>query len=68
MTSKLRAAARLVQKKLGFRYRMDVVPLDPHLVKGSHGLQNEPNDGAMIIGPDAPDDMLEFKNYVRGLI
>lgn len=68
MTSKLRAAARLVQKKLGFRYRMDIVPLDPHLVRGSHGLENQPDDGAMIIGPDAPGDMLEFKNYVRALL
>ena len=28
---------RLVKKKLGFRYMMDVIPLDPYLVKGSHG-------------------------------
>lgn len=68
MTSKLRAAARLMQKKMGFRYRMDVVPLDPQLVKGSHGLENQPEDGAMILGPDAPNDMVEFKDYVRGLI
>ena len=68
MTSKLRAAARLVQKKMGFRYRMDVVPLDPQLVKGSHGLENQPEDGAMILGPDAPSDMVEFKDYIRGLI
>ena len=67
MTSKLRAAARLAQKKLGFRYRMDVVPLDPHLVKGSHGLENSPEDGPLIIGPDAPNDMLDFKAYVQGL-
>lgn len=68
MTSKLRAATRLMQKKLGFRYRMDVVPLEPQLVRGSHGLANQPDDGALIIGPDAPDDMLEFKQYVRGLL
>ena len=29
---------RLVQKKLGFRTLFDVVPLDPTLVRGSHGL------------------------------
>ncbi|WP_158855935.1 alkaline phosphatase family protein [Lunatibacter salilacus] len=28
---------KLIQKKLGFRYMMDVIPLDPSLVKGSHG-------------------------------
>ncbi|HZY88308.1 MAG TPA: nucleotide pyrophosphatase/phosphodiesterase family protein [Gemmataceae bacterium] len=33
-----RAAWRLLQKKLGFRTRFDVVPLDPTLVRGSHGL------------------------------
>ena len=68
MTSKLQAARRLLQKKLGFRYRMDVVPLDPSLIQGSHGLENTPHDGAMIIGPGAPSDMLEFKDYVRGIV
>ncbi len=34
---KLRIARRLLQKKLGFRMLMDVVPLDATLVKGSHG-------------------------------
>ena len=67
MTSKFRAAARLAQKKIGFRYRMDVVPLEPKLVRGSHGLQNAPDDGALIIGPDAPIDMREFSAYVRRL-
>lgn len=34
---KLRIARRLLQKKLGFRMLMDVIPLDAALVKGSHG-------------------------------
>ena len=34
---KLKIAWRLLQKKLGFRMLMDVVPLDAMLVKGSHG-------------------------------
>jgi predicted AlkP superfamily pyrophosphatase or phosphodiesterase len=34
---KLRAAYKLARKLLGFRYRMDVIPLDANLVKGSHG-------------------------------
>ena len=33
----LKIARRLLQKKLGFRMLMDVVPLDASLVKGSHG-------------------------------
>ncbi len=66
MTSPLRAAARLLQKKLGFRYRMDVIPLDPHLVRGSHGLRPAPPQGAVIIGENPPADMLQFKDYIRG--
>ena len=34
---KLKIAWRLLQKKLGLRMLMDVVPLDASLVKGSHG-------------------------------
>jgi predicted AlkP superfamily pyrophosphatase or phosphodiesterase len=34
---KLKIAWRLLQKKLGFRMLMDVIPLDARLVKGSHG-------------------------------
>jgi predicted AlkP superfamily pyrophosphatase or phosphodiesterase len=35
----LKIARRLLQKKLGFRMLMDVIPLDAALVKGSHGRQ-----------------------------
>ncbi|MGO8765999.1 MAG: alkaline phosphatase family protein [Limisphaerales bacterium] len=34
---KMKIAWRLLQKKLGFRMLMDVIPLDATLVKGSHG-------------------------------
>ncbi len=34
---KLKIAAKLLKKQLGFRYLMDVIPLDASLVKGSHG-------------------------------
>ncbi|MGC1243967.1 MAG: nucleotide pyrophosphatase/phosphodiesterase family protein [Chryseosolibacter sp.] len=37
MSSKARAAYKLLRKKAGFRYVMDVIPLDPTLIKGSHG-------------------------------
>lgn len=33
----LTIGGKLVQKELGFRYLMDVIPLDASLVKGSHG-------------------------------
>ena len=32
-----KVASTLLKKKLGFRYLMDVIPLDASLVKGSHG-------------------------------
>jgi predicted AlkP superfamily pyrophosphatase or phosphodiesterase len=51
---KLRMARRLLQKKLGFRMTMDVVPLDAALVKGSHGLAAaDPRDGPLFVG-DGP--------------
>lgn len=34
---KLKAAMRLLQKKLGFRYTMDLIPANGNGVKGSHG-------------------------------
>ncbi len=34
---KLKAGARLLQKKLGFRYNMDLIPIEGSGVKGSHG-------------------------------
>ncbi|MEM9510973.1 MAG: nucleotide pyrophosphatase/phosphodiesterase family protein [Cyanobacteria bacterium P01_E01_bin.35] len=34
---KVKVGLTLLKKKLGFRYLMDVIPLDANLVKGSHG-------------------------------
>lgn len=42
MTSKLRAAYKLLRKKAALRYVMDVIPLDATLIKGSHGRINTP--------------------------
>jgi predicted AlkP superfamily pyrophosphatase or phosphodiesterase len=48
---KLHAARRLIQKKLGFRMTMDVVPLDASIVRGSHGLAAaDPRDRPILIG------------------
>jgi predicted AlkP superfamily pyrophosphatase or phosphodiesterase len=48
---KLHAARRLIQKKLGFRMTMDVVPLDASIVRGSHGLAAaNPLDRPILIG------------------
>jgi predicted AlkP superfamily pyrophosphatase or phosphodiesterase len=47
--SKLKIAAKLLKRKMGFRTLMDVIPLDATLVKGSHGAAPaDPLDGAMI--------------------
>jgi len=42
MTSKLRAGYKLLRKKAGLRYVMNVIPLDGTLIKGSHGNINIP--------------------------
>jgi hypothetical protein len=45
-----KVAARLLQKKLGFRYLLDVIPLDASLVRGSHGRPtDDPNEGPLFI-------------------
>jgi predicted AlkP superfamily pyrophosphatase or phosphodiesterase len=49
---KLKVAWRLLQKKLGLRMLMDVIPLDATLVRGSHGRTPEdPRDWPVLIGP-----------------
>ncbi len=68
MTSMTRAMLRLAQKKIGMRYRMDVIPLDASLVRGSHGLLVEGDNGPLIIGPTPPSDMREFPRYVRDML
>ena len=50
---KLRISCRLLQKKLGLRMLMDVIPLDASLVKGSHGCRpSSRSDWPVCIGPD----------------
>lgn len=54
MTSKLRAAYKLLRKKAGFRYVMDVIPLDATLIKGSHGRINTPAAYHPVLITDEP--------------
>ncbi len=50
---KVKAASTLVRKKVGLRYAMNVVPLDPTPVRGSHGrLPADPVDGPVLICSD----------------
>ncbi|MBW3634855.1 MAG: alkaline phosphatase family protein [Armatimonadetes bacterium] len=46
----LKVGATLLKKQLGFRYLMDVIPLDATLVKGSHGRPTDsPAAGPLFI-------------------
>jgi predicted AlkP superfamily pyrophosphatase or phosphodiesterase len=47
---KVKAGWTLVRKMLGFRYLMDVIPLDANLVKGSHGgLAEDSEEGPILM-------------------
>lgn len=52
-----RVLRRLLGKKLGFRTLFDVVPLEPGLVRGSHGLAVADSDRApVLIGEGKPPE------------
>lgn len=71
---KARIGWRLLQKKLGFRMLMDVIPLDASLVKGSHGARPADRvDWPLLMakgGPELPAEMssVEVRNKLLGLI
>ena len=54
MTSKLRAGYKLLRKKLGFRYVMDIVPLDATMIKGSHGATSVAEDYHPVLMTEQP--------------
>lgn len=66
---KLRIAGKLLKKALGFRMLMDVIPLDPSLVQGSHGTRPaNPDDWPVLIGAGASADAVEataVNEYLR---
>lgn len=50
---KLKIGGILLKKALGFRYLMDVIPLDANLVKGSHGrVTDRTEDGPLLISSE----------------
>ncbi|MEU0481864.1 nucleotide pyrophosphatase/phosphodiesterase family protein [Streptosporangium sp. NPDC006013] len=68
---KVRAGLALARKRLGFRYTMPVVPLDPAPVRGSHGrLPDDPSDGPVLLGPFDRDayDATEVKGLLTAVI
>ncbi|WP_027328866.1 alkaline phosphatase family protein [Marinimicrobium agarilyticum] len=52
---KLKAARRVAQKKLGFRYVMDVIAVAPELVKGSHGVSDGSPESMPLLMSTEPD-------------
>jgi predicted AlkP superfamily pyrophosphatase or phosphodiesterase len=67
---KLRAASTLVRKKVGMRYAMSVVPLDPSPVSGSHGrLPERPEHGPVLLCSDPTAKRERFEaTEVRDLL
>ena len=50
---KVKIAYTLARKKLGFRYLMNVIPLDASLVRGSHGrITDRAEDGPVLISSE----------------
>ena len=47
-----RVGFKLLKKKLGFRVLMDIIPLDPSLIKGSHGIVPSETEDWPIIASD----------------
>ena len=58
---KLRAGYKLARKLLGFRYLMDVIPLDATLIKGSHGAVNPPKEYYPVLITDQPTGKPELE-------
>lgn len=52
---KMKAGLRLLQKKLGFRYTMDLIPIDGSGVRGSHGRIPESKKSGPLIASQHPD-------------
>lgn len=57
---KLKLGLKLLKKKLGFRYLIDVIPLDPSMVKGSHGrLPEDKHFWPLIYSENIPAEEIE---------
>ena len=68
---KARIGWKLLRKMLGFRYLMDVIPLDASLVRGSHGrVTDRPEQGPVFLSsepgllPEAGVDAAEVKALI----
>lgn len=48
-------AWKLLKKKLGFRQLLDVIPIKPELVKGSHGVVHQSKEYSPVVISSEPD-------------
>mgnify|MGYP000513034907 CR=1 FL=1 len=69
---RLTIAWTLLKRRLGFRSLLSVIPLDPTLVRGSHGrLPDDPRDGPLLLtrqGDLLPGDAIEATDVMRVLL
>ena len=66
---KLQAARKLIAKKMGFRIHMDLIPLDPSLVGGSHGIMpKDQADWPVVFGNDIPESEVLEATEIHDLI
>ena len=55
----LKIAMKMIRKKLGFRYLMDLIPLNAEMIRGSHGrIPQSKEDWPILIG-DFPENLSE---------
>lgn len=64
---KVRAGFRLLQKKLGFRYLMDVISLDASLVRGSHGRLPDTKEEAPLLMSSRPELLPGDRVHAAGI-
>ncbi|MGH7574609.1 MAG: alkaline phosphatase family protein [Longimicrobiales bacterium] len=63
----LKLARVLAKKTLGFRYLMDVIPLDASLVRGSHGrLTDDPRAGPVFLSSE-PELLPDGRIHATGI-
>ena len=67
---KAKIGFNLLKKKLGFRYLMDVIPLNAKLVNGSHGVSTASEEGPLLISqipeivPDTEIDATDVHDLI----
>jgi predicted AlkP superfamily pyrophosphatase or phosphodiesterase len=66
--SKLNLGRRILQKKLGFRTKFDIIDTNPHTILGSHGRPVTPEHGPVIVGNKAPNHMEQLGVHLTNIL